>query len=97
MAYQNALAYAKDRLQMRSLSGAKAPDKPADPIIVHPDVRKMLMTAHAYRRRRPRAGLYFTRCCSTRRTTTRTTESEGRKRCGGAADAHRQGLHHRQR
>lgn len=44
IAYQNALAYAKDRLQMRSLSGVKRPDKPADPIIVHPDVRRMLMT-----------------------------------------------------
>ena len=48
VAYQNALAYAKDRVQMRSLSGAKAKDKPADPIIVHPDVRKMLLTAKAY-------------------------------------------------
>ena len=48
VAYQNALAYAKDRTQMRSLSGVKAKDKPADPIIVHPDVRKMLLTAKAY-------------------------------------------------
>nr|MDQ6926392.1 acyl-CoA dehydrogenase C-terminal domain-containing protein [Candidatus Eremiobacteraeota bacterium] len=48
VAYQNAAIYAKDRLQMRSLSGAKAADKPADPIIVHPDVRKMLLTARAY-------------------------------------------------
>ncbi|MET0383631.1 MAG: acyl-CoA dehydrogenase C-terminal domain-containing protein [Burkholderiaceae bacterium] len=48
VAYQNAAAYAKDRLQMRALSGPKAPDRPADPIIVHPDVRKMLMTARAY-------------------------------------------------
>ena len=48
VAYQNALAYAKDRLQMRSLSGPKAKDKEADPIIVHPDVRKMLLTAKAY-------------------------------------------------
>ena len=48
VAYQNALAYAKDRLQMRSLSGTKAKDKEADPIIVHPDVRKMLLTAKAY-------------------------------------------------
>jgi alkylation response protein AidB-like acyl-CoA dehydrogenase len=48
VAYQKAVAYAKDRLQMRSLSGPKAPDKPADPIIVHPDVRKMLLTARAY-------------------------------------------------
>ena len=48
VAYQNALAYAKDRIQMRSLSGAKSKDQPADPIIVHPDVRKMLLTAKAY-------------------------------------------------
>jgi len=47
-AYQAAVAYAKDRIQMRSLTGPKAPDKPADPIIVHPDVRKMLLTARAY-------------------------------------------------
>ena len=48
VAYQNALAYAKDRIQMRSLTGTKAKDKPADPIIVHPDVRRMLLTARAY-------------------------------------------------
>jgi len=48
VAYQNALAYAKDRLQSRSLSGVKSPDKPADSILVHPDVRKMLLTAKAY-------------------------------------------------
>ncbi|HEY2346966.1 MAG TPA: acyl-CoA dehydrogenase C-terminal domain-containing protein [Xanthomonadaceae bacterium] len=46
-AYQNALAYARERLQMRALSGAKFPDKPADPIIVHPDVRRMLLTCKA--------------------------------------------------
>ncbi|HMC15595.1 MAG TPA: acyl-CoA dehydrogenase C-terminal domain-containing protein [Albitalea sp.] len=48
VAYQNAVAYAKDRIQGRSLSGPKSTDKPADPIIVHPDVRKMLLTARAY-------------------------------------------------
>jgi len=48
VAYQNALVYAKDRIQMRSLSGVKAPNLPADPIIVHPDVRRMLLTAKAY-------------------------------------------------
>ncbi|HWU98958.1 MAG TPA: acyl-CoA dehydrogenase C-terminal domain-containing protein [Oxalicibacterium sp.] len=48
VAYQNALVYAKDRLQMRSLTGPKEADKPADPIIVHPDVRRMLLTAKAY-------------------------------------------------
>jgi alkylation response protein AidB-like acyl-CoA dehydrogenase len=48
VAYQNALAYAKDRLQSRSLSGPKMKDKPADSILVHPDVRKMILTAKAY-------------------------------------------------
>ncbi len=48
VAYQNALFYAKDRLQMRALDGAKFPDKPADPIIVHPDVRRMLLTSKAF-------------------------------------------------
>jgi len=43
-AYQGALAYARERLQSRSLAGAAHPDKPADPIIVHPDVRRMLLT-----------------------------------------------------
>jgi hypothetical protein len=48
VAYQNSLAYAKERLQMRSLTGPKAPEKAADPIIVHPDVRRMLLTQKAY-------------------------------------------------
>jgi alkylation response protein AidB-like acyl-CoA dehydrogenase len=47
VAYQNAVAYAKDRIQMRALSGPKNPEQPADTIIVHPDVRKMLLTARA--------------------------------------------------
>jgi alkylation response protein AidB-like acyl-CoA dehydrogenase len=48
IARQNAVIYAKDRLQGRALTGAKAPDKPADPIIVHPDVRKNLLEAKAF-------------------------------------------------
>ncbi len=48
IARQNALIYAKDRLQGRSLTGAKAPDKAADPLIVHPDVRKNLLEAKAF-------------------------------------------------
>lgn len=48
IAYQNAVSYAKDRLQGRSLSGIKAPDKKADPIIVHPDIRRSLMTMRAF-------------------------------------------------
>jgi alkylation response protein AidB-like acyl-CoA dehydrogenase len=48
VAYQNAAEFARDRLQGRSITGAKAPDKPADPIIVHPDVRRMLMDMKAF-------------------------------------------------
>ena len=48
VSYQGAVEYAKDRIQGRSLSGVKHPDKSADPIIVHPDVRRMLMTMRAY-------------------------------------------------
>ena len=47
-AYQNAAAYAKDRLQGRSLTGPKNENGPADPLIVHPDVRRMLMETKAY-------------------------------------------------
>jgi alkylation response protein AidB-like acyl-CoA dehydrogenase len=48
LAYQISLPYAKDRLAMRALSGKKFPDKVADPIIVHPDVRKMLLTQKSF-------------------------------------------------
>jgi alkylation response protein AidB-like acyl-CoA dehydrogenase len=48
LGFQGSLAYARDRLQMRSLTGVKAPDKAADPIIVHPDVRRMLLTQKAF-------------------------------------------------
>ncbi len=47
LAYQNSLSYAKERLSMRSLTGKKNPELVADPIIVHPDVRKMLMMQKA--------------------------------------------------
>ncbi len=47
VAYQSAAAYARDRLQGRSLGGVKEPDRSADPIIVHPDVRRMLLTARS--------------------------------------------------
>ena len=59
VAYQNAVAYAKDRTQMRSLSGTKHPDQPADTIIVHPDVRKMLLTARAYAEGGRALGIYI--------------------------------------
>ena len=48
VAYQNAVIYTKERLQGRAITGAKYPDKPADPIIVHPDVRRTLMTMRAF-------------------------------------------------
>ncbi len=48
VAYQNAANYARERIQGRALSGAKAPDKKADPIIVHPDIRRSLMTMKAF-------------------------------------------------
>jgi acyl-CoA dehydrogenase len=48
VAYQNAAIYARERLQGRAISGVKAPDKAADPIIVHPDVRRNLMTMRAF-------------------------------------------------
>lgn len=48
IAYQNAVEYARDRIQGRSLSGVKAPDKKADPIIVHPDIRRSLLTIRAF-------------------------------------------------
>ncbi|MCD8498039.1 MAG: acyl-CoA dehydrogenase C-terminal domain-containing protein [Alphaproteobacteria bacterium] len=48
VARQNGLQYAKERLQMRSITGTKEPDKPADPIIVHPDVRRMLLISKSF-------------------------------------------------
>ncbi|UVD57215.1 acyl-CoA dehydrogenase C-terminal domain-containing protein [Rhizobium sp. Pop5] len=48
IAYQNAASYARDRIQGRALSGVKAPDKKADPIIVHPDIRRSLMIIRAF-------------------------------------------------
>ncbi len=47
-AYQNALAYAKDRLQGRAVTGAENPDGPADPLIVHPDIRRNLMDQKSF-------------------------------------------------
>lgn len=57
--FQGAVAYASERLQMRALTGPKAPDRVADPIIVHPDVRRMLLTMKAFNEGN-RALAYFT-------------------------------------
>ena len=59
VAYQNGAAYAIDRLQGRALTGAKEPEKPADPIIVHPDVRRMLLDQKAFNEG-ARAWMYWT-------------------------------------
>ncbi|RMF12717.1 MAG: acyl-CoA dehydrogenase [Alphaproteobacteria bacterium] len=58
VACQNAVAYAKDRLQGRALSGPKYPDRPADPIIVHPDVRRMLLDARSFNEAARALGLW---------------------------------------
>lgn len=58
LSFQGAFAYAKDRLAMRALTGPKNPDGPADPIIVHPDVRRMLLTQKAFAEG-SRAFLYY--------------------------------------
>jgi len=59
VSYQNGASYAKDRLQGRALTGPAEPDKPADPIIVHPDVRRMLMDQRAFTEG-ARAWIYWT-------------------------------------
>jgi len=76
-AYQSAVYYAKDRLQGRSLSGVKAPDKPADPIIVHPDVRRMLMTMRAYLEGCRAVGIWVSRALDAEKL---STDPEVRKR-----------------
>lgn len=58
IAFQGGIRYARERLQMRSLTGPKAPEKAADPIIVHPDVRRMLLTMKAFAEGN-RAMIYF--------------------------------------
>jgi acyl-CoA dehydrogenase len=87
VAYQNAAAYAKDRVQGRSLSGAKAPEKPADPIIVHPDVRRMLLEqkatiegGRAYIHARPPSIVAFCSSSMPTFTTSRRTTPNARRR-----------------
>ncbi len=76
LAFQGALPYARERLQMRSLSGKKAPDKPADPIIVHPDVRRMLLTMKAFSEG-GRALMYF--CSQQGDIASRSPDEDARK------------------
>ena len=90
-------AYAKDRIQMRSLSGPKSPDKPADPIIVHPDVRKMLLTARAYAEGGRALAIHIAMLIEKELYSDDARRAQGLRRRGGAADADRQGFSHRQR
>jgi acyl-CoA dehydrogenase len=97
VAYQNAVAYARERLQGRSLSGAKAPEKKADPIIVHPDVRRTLMTIRAFNEA-GRAFMLWTALKSdvAHRPRSRPTATGRRPadpgHAGGQGRAHRQGF-----
>ncbi len=78
--FQKSLDYARDRLQMKSLSGRKYPDKPADPIVVHPDVRRMLLTQKAF----AEGGRLFIHSLAMDVDTTESIASEEEK---GAAEA----------
>ena len=73
-AYQNALSYARERLQMRSLSGAKFPDKPADPLIVHGDIRRMLLTQKSLMEGGRALGLYAATLVDTQHRSTDENE-----------------------
>lgn len=64
-AFEAASAYAHERLQMRSLSGPKAPDKPADPIVVHPDVRRMLLSQRCFIEAGRALAVFAGRCVDT--------------------------------
>ena len=79
IAYQSAAYYAKERLQGRSLAGAREPDKPADPIIVHPDVRRMLMTMRAYNEGCRALGAWVARALDAEK---HAGEPEARRRAG---------------
>jgi alkylation response protein AidB-like acyl-CoA dehydrogenase len=96
-AYQNSVAYAKERLQMRSLTGPKAPDKPADPIIVHPDVRRMLLTQRPTWRAVARFAYWLALRLDRREHHDDETCASGGASICRAAHADRQGVPDRQR
>ena len=96
-AYQNSLAYAKERIQSRSLTGPKQPDKPADPIIVHPDVRRMLLTQKAYTEGCRAFALWLALQADRAAAHPDEEERKEAERPADAADAGGEGLHHRQR
>ena len=97
VAYQNAVAYAKERLQGRALTGAKYKDKPADPIIVHPDVRRTLMTIKSFNEA-ARALVVWTALTSDLAPSLRGRKNPpGGRRPHGPADAGDQRRAHRHR
>jgi len=80
VAYQNALAFARERLQGRALTGTKNPDGPADPILVHPDVRRMLMEVKAFKEG-ARALVLWTALCGDLEH--RSTDEETKRKSAG--------------
>ena len=92
-----AVAYARERLQRRALAGAEAPDQPADPIIVHPDVRRMLLTQRAFVEGGRALALWTALQIDTRTATPTPDAPRGGRRPRRAADADRQGVPHRHR
>jgi len=97
VAFQGGLKYARERLQMRSLTGPKAPEKAADPIIVHPDVRRMLLTMKAFAEGN-RAMVYFTaKQVDIVKYSQDEEERKKSRRPAGLHDPDRQGLHDRSR
>ena len=92
VAFQNALDYAKDRLQGRAVTGVENPDGPADPLIVHPDIRRNLMEQKSF----VEAGRAFLLWGSTLIDARPSVRGRGRRRTRVAADACDQGLPDRQ-
>ena len=97
VAYQNAAAYAKERLQGRSLTGPKSPDKPADPIIVHPDVRRTLLSIKAFNEAARALVLWTSLKSDIAHRSDDETERQAGGRPHGPADPDREGRAHRSR
>ena len=97
VAYQNAAIYANERLQGRSISGVKAPDKPADPIIVHPDIRRTLMSIKSFNEAARALVLWTALQGDVAASLRRRKGAPGRRRPHGPADAGDQRRAHRLR
>jgi alkylation response protein AidB-like acyl-CoA dehydrogenase len=91
-AYQNAAAYARDRLQGRSATGVKMPEKNADSILVHPDVRRMLLKIRANNEAGRAFAIYAAQQLDLNKYSRRSRRAQGRRRPRGAADAGGEGL-----